>query len=79
MAKNEPRPKSRLAPAMIVAGILFAMLAGYVGGYFAFSEGPTLDNGVRLFNGPWQALIYAPATRVESWITGEQVHPGWLE
>jgi hypothetical protein len=73
------RPKSRLAPALIVVGILFVMLAAYAAGYFAFSETPTPDNGIRVFNAPWQAFLYAPATRVESWITGEQVHPGCRE
>jgi hypothetical protein len=71
------RPKSRLAPAMIAAGILCALPAAYIAGYFAFSHtydapGPR----VRMFNAGWQAFIYAPAAWFESTVTGTPVYSG---
>lgn len=69
------RPKSRLAPALIVAAILCAVLVAYIAGYFTFSDLSEVP-GMRLrtFNAEWQAFMYAPAAWLESMITGEPVY-----
>ncbi len=65
-----PRPKSRLAPALIVvAGVLCAVLAVYVGGYFAASDrqdGSTSDIRFRTFGAKWQCALYSPAAWMEA-------------
>jgi hypothetical protein len=64
------RPTSRLAPALIVAG-LSALLALYVAGYFIGSETAMNDNKKqRGFSAAWQAKLYRPAAQVESAIIG---------
>lgn len=72
-----PRPKSRLAPAMIVAGVLMALVL-YPGSYLGLGN---LQDGYRMgvdppstitfhrlrrFDYCWQCKVYAPLGWVES-------------
>lgn len=69
------RSKSRLAPAMIVAGFLCAMLAvAYVAGYLMGSTvtvNPSYKE--RAFYTRLQTTIYRPAAQAESAMTGTRV------
>lgn len=74
---NAPRPQGRLAPAMIVAGVLCIILAAYAGSYLAISRAfsdPAGDIG-RTFEEKWQCVLYWPAAKVESAARGVGVYP----
>lgn len=68
---STPRPKSRLAPAMIVAGSVVAvvLVGGYLLGYLWGTQ-TGFDQGagyrIRKFSAKWQCAIYIPAARAES-------------
>jgi hypothetical protein len=68
------RPKSRLAPVLIVAGILCAALALYVAGYFfggtARTLGPSQGRG---FRWKWLCVAYAPVAGLEARMRGVEV------
>ena len=68
------RPKSRLAPVLVVAFILCAMLAAYVGSYL-FSGYAWLEPGIqhRGFYREWQLTLYRPLGQIESRLTGNSV------
>jgi hypothetical protein len=69
------RPKSRLAPAMMVTVIVLAMIALYVGGYLRGSRSTT-TRGERLhnFGAKWKCMVYWPAAEVESLVIGAPVY-----
>lgn len=69
------RPKSRLAPAMIVAGVLCAVIiGGYVGSYLVVSQKKVEPYLVeRRFPYLWQWRVYSPLAWVEAKITGNAV------
>lgn len=77
---DERRPKCRLAPALVFAGILSAMLV-YLLGYFCISDvmfcGSEVTGGeavyVRTFDARWQCMLYCPAARVEAAARGSKV------
>ena len=68
-----PRPKCRLAPAMIVAGVLAVMLFVYVAGYLAGQVNDLPERRRRMFSTKWQAAIYGPAAQVEALAIGRPV------
>jgi hypothetical protein len=82
---DRPRPKSRLAPAMIVAGAILAVFLFYALGYFLGSEvSPLSPLGIannkkpyrlRTFDGKWQCALYAPAAWIESVALGVRILP----
>jgi hypothetical protein len=77
---NDPRPKSRLAPALLVVGILCGLLAGYVLSYFILMDDAStkvfVEQGSsreRYFGPMWLCAFYSPAARVEAVTTGSMV------
>ena len=70
------RPKSRLAPAMIAAWLLFGTLAGYVASYVLVSDRAAAgwrDNKpweLRHFNAKWQCGLLWPAAEAEANLRG---------
>ena len=81
------RLKSRLAPVLIVVGILSAALGVYALGYFLGGEklahgpysGPPRGAGhSRFFKSRWQCALYSPAAKVEAIAFGLNVRLGYL-
>jgi hypothetical protein len=72
---EKPRPKSRLAPALIVAGVLAAILTCYGAGYLSLSDKlPNASGGIaRLFRSRWQAWAFVPAAVVEAKVSRIEV------
>jgi hypothetical protein len=75
-----PRSKSRLAPALVVTGILATVLAYAIG--YACGSGLTFYESevtggealyVRDFGAEWQCMLYFPAARVEALLRGYKV------
>jgi hypothetical protein len=64
------RRKSRLAPVLIVAGAVCALLAVYVAGYLLGRQ----NSSVYCFNAKWKCMLYWPAGRLESLLVGAPVH-----
>lgn len=67
------RPKSRLAPAMIVAGFLCAVLGLYIAGYLSCQSGGWGTISYRQVTAEWETTLYAPAAWVESLIRRNRV------
>jgi hypothetical protein len=69
------RPRSRLGPAIALAGILLAFVAAYMASYFATSKLFPGPPGMRLrtFKTEWQSTFYHPAAFLESVLTGRRV------
>ena len=67
--------RSRLAPAMIVVGVLLGLPGAYLASYLTFFrlEDTGFDVLHRYVHAPWQKGFYAPAAMVESKIRGEPV------
>lgn len=68
--------------AALMTVLLLVPLGSYVGGYFALGTlkltepaPPYQPKLVRWFPHVWQAILFYPATRVESLIRGEPVKP----
>jgi hypothetical protein len=75
------KPKSRLAPAMIVAGVLL-LLVLYVAGYFGLSEtDPSASRNEldRVYANKWSAAIYKPGGYVESAFRRQRVNILYFE
>jgi hypothetical protein len=73
------RPKSRLAPALIVAGVLCAASALYVVGYFYGCEERALGAAWgRGFRWRWQCAAYSPAAWIEARVRGSRVSLHYL-
>jgi len=73
---DEPRRYSPLAIAGPIAALLLVATL-YVTGYFALSQslyGPATGERIRLFYPHWLRIIYEPAARVETVVTGKRVH-----
>ena len=78
---------STAAPLLTVLAIVLATLGAYVGGYFwlatqsreaytttDYSDGTSsLTDITRIFPHRWQAVLYRPASDVESWWRGIEV------
>ena len=73
---TQPRPQSRLAPAMIVAGVLCAVLVAYVSGCVLSQRSRGFEVRHRRFRTKWQCVFYVPAVRAETILTGLTVHVG---
>ena len=83
------RSKSRLAPALIVAGKC-AALGAYVAGYILLGTVTAFPSGndiARTYIARWQAVAFAPAAfieaklagvRVSLYVAGTRDHP-WVE
>jgi hypothetical protein len=70
------RPKSRLAPVLTVALVLTLALA-YLAGYFVLGtmslDASNKDGRFRTFGSKWQCRIYAPAAKLELYLTGGEL------
>jgi hypothetical protein len=86
MAGMEERRSNWLVPSL-VAIILLVAGASYIVGYFTLGK-PALFTPlaaksvaakapVRIFPSKWQAMLFTPAAKIESAITGEEVEIGW--
>jgi hypothetical protein len=71
-----------LTAAMIVFALVVVPMAAYVGGYYWLAvatyvgfEGPRNDERFvdRVYASQWQADIFKPAARAESWLTSSEV------
>ena len=70
------RSKSRLAPVLIVAGFLCAILALYAFSYAVATRRFQQSTGIsRVFSANWQVSVFAPAAAIEAKIKGVEV---WL-
>jgi hypothetical protein len=69
------RPKSRVAPALIVAGILCAVPAVYLACYLRLGWRPTpIGSEVRrAYFSRWQALVFIPAAAIEARAKGVEI------
>jgi len=85
----DERRSSWLVPVLVA---VIALVAGtsYIVGYFALGEhalatvvAPSAGQSVaanapaRIFPSKWQAMLFTPAAKIESAITGEEVDVGW--
>ena len=74
-----------LTAAMIVFALIVVPLAAYVGGHYGLAtlteDSGSIDGPVvfRYYRQSWQASIFAPAGRVEGWLTGRVVYVNWLD
>ena len=68
---------SWLAPVLVAAILLAALLASYPGAYLALGKGgASVSNGgqfTRVYETDWQVILFAPAARVETAIRGREV------
>jgi hypothetical protein len=71
----------------LIAALLLAVLllpaAAYFGGYFALGGIGTLSTGsatymCRVYPAQWQADIFRPAAKVESFFTGQEVKTAYV-
>lgn len=76
---DDERKKSNwpLIAALMLA-VLLLPAAAYFGGYFALGGIGTLSTGsatymCRVFPAQWQADVFRPAAKVESFFTGQEV------
>ena len=70
----EPRPKSRLVPAMIAAWMLCGLLAGYAASYVLVSNVvPSPGSQSRCFGAKWTCAVYCPAGWLEARFTGVKI------
>jgi hypothetical protein len=70
------------APVVLLGIVIFvvALFASYVTGYFALGTRTTGIIGFyRVYESRWLAIIYGPATKVESVITGSEVRTGYTD
>ena len=67
---------STAAPILAVLAIVLAMLGAYVGGYFWLGQrcdwlhDGTLEFPTRFYSHRWMAIVFEPAARIESQLTG---------
>jgi hypothetical protein len=78
VSMNRPEKRSRSGPIAVL--VMFAMLIVYVGGYLlSGSVGGSVELGdtvkFRTFNSEAEVIVYTPAAKVESGVTGTSV---WL-
>jgi hypothetical protein len=69
---------------VLVAALLVVLpLGAYFGAYFGLTTDTSRDtiSGVthRVFRNSWQAIMFVPATLVESALTGCEVAPAWTD
>ena len=65
-------------PAALVGIVIFAALfASYVTGYFVLGTRATGIGFFRVYESRWLAIIYDPAARIESVVTGNEVQTGY--
>lgn len=77
---NAQQRGSPLLVPLIVAAVLFGLLALYVTGYYAMGK-VSSGVGIRFHVYPmkWQADLYAPAAHLESLLIGSEVVTAFKE
>jgi hypothetical protein len=75
-------PKGSILTVVLVAAALMLIPpAAYIGGYFALTMRTTRNTQTggkcRVYRSSWQAMMFLPATLVESAVTGSDVAPAW--
>jgi len=77
---DENLAHSRATPIVIAIAALLLLLSAYAGLYVAGTTGrgtvPATGASVRLYWATWQAMIFIPASSVESALSGREVHTG---
>jgi hypothetical protein len=69
--------------AALLLAVLLLPVAAYFGGYFALGGIGTLTTGhatcmCRAYPAQWQADIFRPAAKVESFFTGQEVKTAYI-
>ena len=71
MAETSP---ARLLGPLIAVGAMLMLLTGYIAGYFLLGSTGTGGGMLfRVYDSPWQEVMYRPAAKVETMMTGRQV------
>lgn len=74
---EKPHSKSRVAPAMIVAGALCALLVGYAWSYLSTDGWDATSNGdvmrIRELQSKAACTLFSPAARIEAIVSGVPV------
>lgn len=72
---DEPRRKTRPAPALIAIVILCILFAAYVLAYFkaSFVKSSAEGDRIRVFRALWQCQMYSPVAQVEASLMGVPV------
>ena len=77
------RSSSNLQVLFVAALIVALPLAMYAGAYLGLTSGTSrnLTSGgtCRVYRSRWQAMLFLPASVVESALTGRDVCPAWRE
>jgi hypothetical protein len=89
MAGMDERRSNWLGPLLIVV-ILLTAATSYVVGYFTLgrpalatviapsaAQSAAVNMPTRIFRSKWQAILFTPAAKIESALTGEEVEIGW--
>jgi len=66
---------------LVAAAMLLIPPAAYIGAYFGLTTRTTrnINTGgtCRVYRSSWQAMVFIPATLIESAMTGRDVAPAW--
>jgi hypothetical protein len=79
---DENSSPSRVPAVLIAVTVLLVLLSAYAGLYFAGTTGmgtvSATGGSVRLYRASWQALLFMPASVVESAVTGREIRTGFV-
>jgi len=69
---------------ILVAALVAALpVSAYFGAYFGLTSGTSrnINSGgtCRVYRSSWQAIMFLPASLVESAVTGREVSPAWTD
>ena len=76
-----PRDGSNLNVLLVVASVVLTLVGLYAGAYFGLTTRTTRNTNsggtCRVYQAMWLALVFLPASLIESAVTGDEVSPAW--
>jgi len=81
LSRMNARNGSNLSVLLVAVLVAIMPVAAYVGAYLGLTTGTSRNTNsggtCRVYRSAWQAMIFLPATLVESAVTGHDVSPAW--